>query len=230
MLHYPDYKDRFLVALGLAIRARHPRALLESAESLPAASAEAVELVRFLAGITLFRDHNISGSHASPGIGWPAAPCDTEAGRQVEQIAIDLAAVWHPDPANVERIRHFCGPACNCGLQGVAATTHKLTSTFYRAALQILPTKSPELGRWTTTSQALASITFLVLFGLVGPAGWLHVWSLAEADRLALANNVAENVWVRENSVRLRGQECTRCNFGGSGRVLGSRNQRRVLG
>ena len=87
--------------------------------------------------------------------------------------------------------------------------------------LHRLPTKSPELGRWTTTSQTLACITFLVLFGLVGPAGWLHAWSLAEADWLALENDAASNSWVHENSVRLRGRErvlpsATKPNFSGS--------------
>ena len=205
LLKHTEYRDRWMVAMGIAVRTATPAVHLESAESLPVVTAESRELARFLAGITMFRGHNICGTRDRPSVSWPGSPAETELGRQAEPLANDLVAMWHIDPQNFQRVRHFCGPDCDCAAGADGGTVHKLTATFLACTLHLLPSKTPELGRWTTTAESLAFVTLVVFFGLVGPAAWLHAWPQREADRLALANEGNDNHFVRENTVRLSG-------------------------
>lgn len=215
LLQNAQYRDKFLVAMGLAIRTAPPIGLEIPLADRPG-GPDVSAVVRLLLGVTVFRSHAISGCHGRPVIGWPPEPRDTELGRMALPIATAVSEVWHTDSRDFRRIRHFCDPI-SCGCVAAGTTAHRLISVFYDAVLFLLPPRAPELGRWTTTSSSVAFVTFVTLFGLVGPDAWLHTWSLEHADRLHLGNEAAgADVFVRENSKRLQGARALESTAGAS--------------
>ena len=196
-----EYTDKWRVSMLLAISAAGIYRTLESAESWPVARARAERHTNLFLGLTLFRAFNIQGSRRRPGESWLAPPAADLPG---QALADDLLRYWHIDPSRTHGIHHRCPPFCPCGPDGRGLAA-KLSSAFLAVVVYLTPSKSPELGRWTTISETLACICFTILFGRIGPAAWLHAWPLEAANRIALENEGHENQWVRENSVRLRG-------------------------
>lgn len=204
LLRQTVYKDRFLVAISLALRAARPVSFLDSSAGFVAGVPEAHRIGRILAGITLFRGHNVAGDRDSPQFGWPADPDVSTEGRTALPIALDLLEAWFVNPDDFGRPRHHCKPPCTCHAQGFEGIILTLSKALYAAVLTLMPSRSPELGRWGTTSECLAFVTLLIFYGFLGPSAWLHCFPVAEADRLVLQNERA-SAFVYEQSKRLRG-------------------------
>jgi hypothetical protein len=201
------YKDKWLCSVALAVRACHPRVIQISPCDLCRVAGQSTELCKALLAITLLRGHNISGELAKPGFErWPSEEEfeKTSDGRRTKAIAREMLLHWHVDADAFDSPRHFCdGQTCSCSPS--ADSVYQLTTCLLAALMFLMPSRAPELGRWTTTSAALSCTVLSTLFGRLGPAGWLHAWPKSVADRLLLQNETNDNHYARENSVRIAG-------------------------
>jgi hypothetical protein len=102
---------------------------------------------------------------------------------------------------------HICdGISCACDPRDpLKLPTHLLTTAFLECVYFLMPATVPELGRWQTTSEALACVVFVIMFGMLGPKGWLHAWPQQQTDRLMMENDDNPNQFARENTRRLSG-------------------------
>lgn len=196
-----EYRDKWLASMALAIRASGPAIVPETAGVQGGLSDQCVRSTRRILGMTLGRQAHIAGERPEPTFFGPELP----AGELPGPLASDLVRLWHIDRQDFKRLRHVCGgAACPCKT-AEGSVGHQLTVAFLAAIMSLLPERSPELGRWQTTSDALACMVLAILFGTVGPAGWANAWPGSIADVLTLANDPADNNFARENTRRLSG-------------------------
>jgi len=177
LMKHVNYKHLWCAGMICAIKASCPDIRLESdivARPVVEASHHALaKIMRF----TMLREHHIHGCHAAPGITTDPVE-DTVASKQAGFLIEDLRKYWHVDVARFSQVRHICRKGvCDCDAQDLdGSATNKLCTSFIACVLFLMPSKIPDLGRWGTTSEALACIAFVVLMGFAGPRGWKHSW------------------------------------------------------